>query len=286
MLEMWVSTVPSGNDRLVRDLAVAEPGDLGRYGAGRRRSAPGIRRTGPADMSLVGLMQAVALDYDPQGIRVNAVLPGLIATEMVRRLSGTVGVPDALHNAGLAATARFRALAGRPDRPGRDRRTRPRRRLRPLSLDRLRTVIDGGASAHSTPSRERPGGGNQVLLRRLPAWTGGPCLGGLRGPERTGGDVFLGQSSEGTEHRVAQDSGHDDGSGSVVEAFPGQHEVHLGLGEFVRGRCVPVEQPEQVVVSESVEGLDRCGEDRSGGVVVVHSPAELVEQVPYPRDGV
>lgn len=49
---------------------------------------------------IIGLTRAAALEYAKAGIRVNAVCPGLIRTEMIDRLTG--GIPEAL--AGLLAT--------------------------------------------------------------------------------------------------------------------------------------------------------------------------------------
>jgi NAD(P)-dependent dehydrogenase (short-subunit alcohol dehydrogenase family) len=78
----------------------------------------GFSAYGASKHALLGLMQATALDYGGQGIRVNAVLPGLVDTEMARRVSGNERTPDALYNAGLAVTARSRAPAvGRTGRP-------------------------------------------------------------------------------------------------------------------------------------------------------------------------
>lgn len=49
---------------------------------------------------IIGLTRAAALEYAKSGIRVNAVCPGLIRTEMIDRLTG--GAPEAL--AGLLAS--------------------------------------------------------------------------------------------------------------------------------------------------------------------------------------
>ena len=48
----------------------------------RASPATGTRaRTSPSKHGLVGLTQAIALDYAPHGIRANAVCPGFIETE-------------------------------------------------------------------------------------------------------------------------------------------------------------------------------------------------------------
>lgn len=44
-----------------------------------------------AKAGVVGLTRAAAVDYGPQGIRVNAILPGIIRTPMVQRLSEEAG---------------------------------------------------------------------------------------------------------------------------------------------------------------------------------------------------
>jgi NAD(P)-dependent dehydrogenase (short-subunit alcohol dehydrogenase family) len=51
---------------------------------------------------LIGLVQAAALDYGSQGIRVNALIPGTTNTALVRRSAGMENVPDVVWD--LAAT--------------------------------------------------------------------------------------------------------------------------------------------------------------------------------------
>lgn len=55
---------------------------------------PGFSAYGASKHALMGLVKSAALDYGPQGIRVNAILPGATNTEMVRRLAGMIDAPD------------------------------------------------------------------------------------------------------------------------------------------------------------------------------------------------
>jgi NAD(P)-dependent dehydrogenase (short-subunit alcohol dehydrogenase family) len=50
---------------------------------------------------LVGLVQAAALDYAPQGIRVNALVPGTTDTPFLRKAAGMENAPDAVWRVGL-----------------------------------------------------------------------------------------------------------------------------------------------------------------------------------------
>jgi len=51
--------------------------------------------------ALVGLVQAAALDYALQGIRVNALIPGTTDTPFLRKAAGMESVPDAIWRVGL-----------------------------------------------------------------------------------------------------------------------------------------------------------------------------------------
>jgi len=56
--------------------------------------------------ALVALVQAAALDYGAQNIRINAMLPGTTDTELVRRVAGMENVPDAVWHAAAAEWGR------------------------------------------------------------------------------------------------------------------------------------------------------------------------------------
>jgi NAD(P)-dependent dehydrogenase (short-subunit alcohol dehydrogenase family) len=51
--------------------------------------------------ALVGLVQAAALDYAQQGIRVNTLVPGTTDTPFLRKAAGMENVPDAVWRVGL-----------------------------------------------------------------------------------------------------------------------------------------------------------------------------------------
>jgi NAD(P)-dependent dehydrogenase (short-subunit alcohol dehydrogenase family) len=60
---------------------------------------------------LIGLVQAAALDYGSQGIRVNALIPGTTNTALVRRSAGMENVPDAVWNLAAAQWGKSHVLA-------------------------------------------------------------------------------------------------------------------------------------------------------------------------------
>jgi len=51
--------------------------------------------------ALVGLVQAAALDYAQQGIRVNTLIPGTTDTPFLRKAAGMENMPDAVWRVGL-----------------------------------------------------------------------------------------------------------------------------------------------------------------------------------------
>jgi NAD(P)-dependent dehydrogenase (short-subunit alcohol dehydrogenase family) len=57
---------------------------------------PGISPYHASKHAVMGLTRSAALDYAKQGIRINAVNPGMIATEMMDRLSTTGTTPEQL----------------------------------------------------------------------------------------------------------------------------------------------------------------------------------------------
>ncbi len=50
---------------------------------------------------LVGLVQSAALDYAPQGIRINTLIPGTTDTEFLRKAAGMENAPEAVWRVGL-----------------------------------------------------------------------------------------------------------------------------------------------------------------------------------------
>lgn len=72
--------------------AVATTAKRGAYAAAKR--------------ALIGLVQAAALDYAQQGIRINALVPGTTDTPMIRRLAGMEGMPDAVWKVGISQWAK------------------------------------------------------------------------------------------------------------------------------------------------------------------------------------
>ncbi len=61
-----------------------------------RRSAYSASKRG-----LVGLVQAAALDYAAQGIRINTLIPGTTDTEFLRKASGNENLPEPIYRVGL-----------------------------------------------------------------------------------------------------------------------------------------------------------------------------------------
>jgi NAD(P)-dependent dehydrogenase (short-subunit alcohol dehydrogenase family) len=56
---------------------------------GYTASFPGVAAYAASKSGLIGLTQALAAEYGPQGIRVNAVLPGAVDTPMYRAMNST-----------------------------------------------------------------------------------------------------------------------------------------------------------------------------------------------------
>ena len=50
---------------------------------------PGVAAYAASKSGLIGLTQALAAEYGPQGVRVNAVLPGAVDTQMYREMNNT-----------------------------------------------------------------------------------------------------------------------------------------------------------------------------------------------------
>jgi NAD(P)-dependent dehydrogenase (short-subunit alcohol dehydrogenase family) len=103
-----------------------------------------------AKHGLIGLVQAAALCYAGDNIRVNALLPGTTDTELVRRVAGMENVPDAVWRIGADQWARNNL-------PGLRRMARPEEiaavALMLASDDYgymtgSSVVVDGGKTAH------------------------------------------------------------------------------------------------------------------------------------------
>lgn len=56
---------------------------------GHTFSFPGVAAYAASKSGLIGLTQALAAEYGPQGVRVNAVLPGAVDTDMFREVNNT-----------------------------------------------------------------------------------------------------------------------------------------------------------------------------------------------------
>src|SRR5437868_11423430 len=50
---------------------------------------PGVAAYAASKSGLIGLTQALAAEYGPQGVRVNAILPGAVDTDMYRKMNNT-----------------------------------------------------------------------------------------------------------------------------------------------------------------------------------------------------
>src|SRR5204862_5489944 len=62
-----------------------------------RQAVPGCTPYVTAKAAIEGLTRALAVEYGPRGIRVNAVAPGSVATERYAELVGRKGYEDADH---------------------------------------------------------------------------------------------------------------------------------------------------------------------------------------------
>ena len=56
---------------------------------GNSSAFPGVAAYAASKSGLIGLTQALAAEFGPQGIRVNAILPGGVDTEMYREMNNT-----------------------------------------------------------------------------------------------------------------------------------------------------------------------------------------------------
>ncbi|MGL4728846.1 MAG: SDR family oxidoreductase, partial [Bosea sp. (in: a-proteobacteria)] len=56
---------------------------------GHTASFPGVAGYAASKAGLIGLVQTLATEYGPAGIRANAILPGAVDTPMYREMNGT-----------------------------------------------------------------------------------------------------------------------------------------------------------------------------------------------------
>jgi NAD(P)-dependent dehydrogenase (short-subunit alcohol dehydrogenase family) len=56
---------------------------------GHTFSFPGVAAYAASKSGLIGLTQALAAEFGPEGIRVNAILPGAVDTQMYREMNAT-----------------------------------------------------------------------------------------------------------------------------------------------------------------------------------------------------
>jgi len=84
---------------------------------------PGVEAYAASKSGLIGLTQALAAEFGPQGVRVNAILPGAVDTDMYRSMNDTAE--------SQAFVTNLHAL---------------KRVASPEELARSASLVDGGAS--------------------------------------------------------------------------------------------------------------------------------------------
>ena len=73
---------------------------------------PGVAAYAASKSGLIGLTQALAAEFGPQGIRVNAILPGAVDTAMYREMNDTAGIAGVHHQPARAQARRHAGGAG------------------------------------------------------------------------------------------------------------------------------------------------------------------------------
>ena len=79
---------------------------------GHTAGMPGVAAYAASKAGLIGLTQALAVEFGPRGIRVNAILPGGTDTPMARQMNGTPG------GAGVRREPACAQAHGQPGRAG------------------------------------------------------------------------------------------------------------------------------------------------------------------------
>lgn len=150
-----------------------------------RQAVPGCAPYVTAKAAIEGLTRALAVEYGPRGIRVNAVAPGSVATERYAALLDSLDPADAarveqemrlLHPVGrVARSEEVAAAVGYllSEQAGFVNGVT-------LPVDGGRSVLARDPEAHPHPEASRPAG-------PAPAWPGRPGSGPGPGPARPGG---------------------------------------------------------------------------------------------------
>ena len=113
---------------------------------------PGVAAYAASKSGLIGLTQALAAEFGPQGIRVNAILPGGVDTEMYREMNNTPEVAGVHRQSARAEARRDAGGAGALGALPRLRRCQLRQRIGDA---RRRRPVDHPHLSGRAPMRPR-----------------------------------------------------------------------------------------------------------------------------------